>query len=189
MHQRDIQSARDPDETQDGKVPLTQLNLADIPKTQPCSCGERGLGESQLLSILPDRCSQPPQRGLVAVRSQRGSRLGSPPSPASLWWREERRVWEAQAERGCLPAQGGQQQGYPGPTQGGAAAGQKYCACRVRSGSCTCHHACPFWRPGFPGTDGVACGTVARPSQAPVTWYCAGVMDSLLSRGLSPLHP
>ena len=45
---------------------------ADIGRIQTRSDRERGLGESHLLSILPDRCSQQPQRGLVALRRRGG---------------------------------------------------------------------------------------------------------------------
>ena len=68
MGQRDPQRLRDADEAEHGKVAAAVLNLADIGRIQTRSDRKRGLGESHLLSILPDRCSQQPQRDLVALR-------------------------------------------------------------------------------------------------------------------------
>ena len=49
---REVQRLRDPEEAEQGDIPLAPLNFADITAIEARQCGEGGLGQAALFALL-----------------------------------------------------------------------------------------------------------------------------------------
>jgi hypothetical protein len=60
-----VQRLRNPEETEQGHIPLAPLNFADIAAIQARQCGEVLLGQAPLLALLANGVAYEAQGGFV----------------------------------------------------------------------------------------------------------------------------